>query len=211
MPSTPLLTAQDLDCRRGRRYLFRDLAFSLGAGQMLQVAGRNGSGKSTLLRSLCGLTRLERGVIAWRGVSIGAGRDAFNAELAYLGHAGALKEELSAHENLLAALDVAGRPCTAQDAARVLDELGLAACAALPARLLSQGQRRRVALARLWLSGSASLWVLDEPFVALDAEASEALRRVLAAHLDNAGVLVLTTHQMIDVAPARTQYLWLDA
>ena len=210
MPTDPLLTAHDLECRRGRRRLFCNLAFGLGAGQMLQVSGRNGSGKSTLLRSLCGLTRPERGEVTWRGVPIRANRDAFNAELMYLGHAGALKDDLSAHENLLAALDVAGRACSAEAAARVLDELGLAACAALPAKLLSQGQRRRVALARLWLSRDTPLWVLDEPFVALDADASEALCRLLAAHLESAGILVLTTHQEINLAPERTQHLRLD-
>lgn len=211
MPTDPLLSALELECRRGRRRLFRDLDFELGCGQMLQVSGRNGSGKSTLLRSLCGLTRPERGHVSWRGLSIRANRDAFNAELTYLGHAAALKDDLSAHENLLAALDVAGRATSAKAAARVLDELGLAACAALPARLLSQGQRRRVALARLWLSPGTPLWVLDEPFVALDAGAAEALRRLLAAHLENAGILVLTTHQEFDVAPERTQHLRLDA
>lgn len=211
MPTDPLLSALELECRRGRRRLFSDLAFDLGAGQMLQVSGRNGSGKSTLLRSLCGLTRPERGEVAWRGLPIRANRDAFNAELLYLGHAAALKDDLSARENLLAALDVAGRASTAQAAARVLEELGLASCAALPAKLLSQGQRRRVALARLWLGRDTPLWVLDEPFVALDADATEALRTLLAAHLENAGILVLTTHQEINVAPERTQHLRLDA
>ncbi len=211
MPIDPLLSALELECRRGRRRLFSDLAFDLGAGQMLQVSGRNGSGKSTLLRSLCGLTRPERGRVSWRGLSIRANRDAFNADLMYLGHAAALKDDLTAHENLLAALDVAGRACSARAAAAVLDELGLASCAALPARLLSQGQRRRVALARLWLSPGVPLWVLDEPFVALDAGAAEALRKLLATHLENAGILVLTTHQEIDVAPERTQHLRLDA
>jgi len=211
MPTDPLLTAHELECRRGRRRLFHGLAFALGAGQMLQVSGRNGSGKSTLLRSLCGLTRPERGEVHWRGLPIRANRDAYNAELMYLGHAGALKDDFCARENLLAALDVAGRACSAAAAGTVLEQLGLAACATLPAKLLSQGQRRRVALARLWLSRDTPLWVLDEPFVALDADATEALRRLLAAHLENAGILVLTTHQEINVAPERTQHLRLDA
>ena len=178
---------------------------------MLQVSGRNGSGKSTLLRTLCGLTRPESGAVAWRGAPIRASRDAFNAELLYLGHAASLKDDLSAIENLVAALELGGNAEGVPDAAITLNELGLASCAALPARLLSQGQRRRVALARLWLCRSVPLWVLDEPFVALDTEAAEMLRQLLAAHLQNDGILVLTTHQEVDVAPDRTQRLLLGA
>jgi heme exporter protein A len=100
---------------------------------------------------------------------------------------------------------------TAQSPREVLAALGLEACTHLPAKVLSQGQRRRVALARLWLSRATALWVLDEPFVALDAEATETLRRVLADHVEGGGILVLTTHQEIDVAPGRTQRLRLDA
>ena len=211
MPNSPHLSATDLGCRRGRRRLFADLNLRLGAGQLLQVSGRNGSGKSTLLRALCGLTRPESGVVAWRNAPVRANRDAFNAELLYLGHAAALKDDLTAIENLVASLDMAGHPVAVPDAMRVLDELGLASCAALPAKLLSQGQRRRVALARLWLCHSVPLWVLDEPFVALDAEATEMLRQLLATHLQNDGILVLTTHQEVDVAPDRTQRLLLGA
>lgn len=207
----PIFTASELECRRGRRRLFRDLSVRLAAGEMLHVTGRNGSGKSTLLRTLCGLTRPEHGTVAWRGKPILANRDGFNAELAYLGHAAALKDDLTARENLAVALDVAGLPGATAAPGRILADLGLAACADLPARHLSQGQRRRVALARLWLSSAAPLWVLDEPFVALDTQATAALRALLERHLENGGVLVLTTHQEIGIAPLRTQRLELDS
>jgi heme exporter protein A len=205
------LSARNLACRRGRRRLFSDVMIDLAAGQMLFVSGRNGSGKSTLLRTLCGLTRPESGEVAWRGTAIDTQRDEFNAELVYVGHAPALKDDLSALENLVATLEVSGTVASGPSPRDVLAALGLKACTHLAAKVLSQGQRRRVALARLWLSRATPLWVLDEPFVALDAEATESLRLLLAAHVEQGGILVLTAHQEIDVAPERTQRLRLDA
>lgn len=206
----PLLSASDLECRRGRRRLFHGVSLALGPGRALLVAGRNGSGKTTLLRALCGLTRPERGEIAWRGRSIRSHRDEYNAELLYLGHANALKDDLTAEENLVNAMAIGGGE-GGGDARRALADLGLEACAGLPAKSLSQGQRRRVALARLWLSRARPLWVLDEPFVALDAESAETLRLLLERHLDDGGALVFTTHQEIILAPDRLQHLRLGA
>jgi heme exporter protein A len=160
---------------------------------------------------LCGLTRPESGAVAWRGQAIDRQRDEFHAAVAYVGHAPALKDDLSALENLVATLEVAGAAAASPSPRDVLAALGLEACTHLPAKVLSQGQRRRVALARLWLSRAIPLWILDEPFVALDAEATEALRRLLATHVEGGGILVLTTHQEIDVAPERTQRLRLDS
>ena len=208
--SLALLSAADLECRRGRRRLFRDLSFVIEPGRALLVAGRNGSGKTTLLRTLCGLTRPERGVISWRGRPIGSQLDLYNAELVFLGHASALKDDLTAEENLVASMALSVR-IGAGDARRALAEAGLESCARLPAKLLSQGQRRRVALARLGLSRARPLWILDEPFVALDTEAADDLRRLLAAHLKSGGSLVFTTHQEIDVAPDRTTRVVLDS
>jgi heme exporter protein A len=211
MPAAPpLLSAADLECRRGRRRLFQGLSLKLEAGRALLVTGRNGSGKTTLLRTLCGLTRPEKGEVSWRGQAIRGHRDEYNAELLYLGHANALKDDLSALENLAGALAIDGG-VRAEDAQRTLAELGLMACANLPAKALSQGQRRRVALARLWLSRARALWILDEPFVALDVESTEILRQLLEAHLHGGGALVFTTHQEIAIAPDRIQRLALDA
>ena len=206
----PLLTARDLECRRGRRRLFSGVSLSVSAGRALLISGRNGSGKTTLLRTLCGLTRPETGEIAWRGHSIRARRDEYNAELLYLGHANALKDDLTAEENLANAMAIGGGQVSS-DVRRALVDLGLEACARLPAKSLSQGQRRRVALARMWLSRSRPLWVLDEPFVALDAESTENLRQLLESHLQGGGALVFTTHQEIAIAPDRLQRLQLGA
>ena len=203
--------ASGLECRRGRRRLFQDLSLALAPGRMLQVAGRNGSGKSTLLRALCGLTRPERGSITWNEVSIVKARDDFNAMLTYVGHASGLKDDLDPVENVEAALDVAGRALDRTPIREALIALGLEGCLGLASKLLSQGQRRRVALARLWLSAASPLWILDEPFVALDAESTEALRLLLTGHLERGGILVLTTHQEIEIAPLRTVHLRLDA
>ena len=154
----PLLSARDLECRRGRRRLFSGLSLAVAPGHALLVSGRNGSGKTTLLRALCGLTRPENGEIAWRGHSIRARRDEYNAELLYLGHANALKDDLTAEETLANAMAIGGGEAVA-DVRGALVELGLEACARLPAKSLSQGQRRRVALARMWLSRSPlPLW-----------------------------------------------------
>ena len=211
MSSHPaLLAATDLEARRGRRSLFRALSFALEPGRALLVSGRNGSGKTTLLRTLCGLTRPERGVVSWRGRPIGAQRDEYNAELVYLGHASALKDDLTAEENLVTSMSLSVR-IGAGEARRALAEAGLDSCARLPAKLLSQGQRRRVALTRLCLARARPLWILDEPFVGLDAEAADALRNLLAAHLDAGGSLVFTTHQEIEIAPDRTTRVALDS
>ena len=211
MPATPpLITATSLACRRGRRTLFKDVGLELRAGGALLVGGRNGSGKTTLLRTLCGLTQPEAGRVEWRGRPIGERRDEYHAELLYLGHANALKDDLTAEENLAASQGLAAA-VSPDDVRRTLTDLGLAACARLPARALSQGQRRRVALARLWLARERPLWILDEPFVALDSEATQTLRCLLEAHLDVGGVLVFTTHQEVTIAPDRLQRLALDS
>jgi heme exporter protein A len=180
----------------------------VSAGSALLVSGRNGSGKTTLLRTLCGLTRPETGDITWRGHSIRARRDEYNAELLYLGHVNALKDDLTAEENLANAMAIGGGEAPG-DVRRALVDLGLEACARLPSKSLSQGQRRRVALVRMWLSRARPLWVLDEPFVALDAESTENLRRLLESHLQGGGALVFTTHQEIAIAPDRLQRLQL--
>ncbi|MBL8383313.1 MAG: cytochrome c biogenesis heme-transporting ATPase CcmA [Burkholderiales bacterium] len=203
-----MLSAARLECRRGRRRLFSEVSFALPAGRALLVSGRNGAGKTTLLRALCGLTRPEVGEVAWRGRAVRDHRDEYHAELVFLGHHSALKDDLTPEENLRCALELGGDDGAAHVAA-TFERLGLAACARLPVRSLSQGQRRRAALARLWLSRARPLWILDEPFVALDAESTATLAGLLRAHVDGGGALVYTTHQEIDVAPGRTERLAL--
>src|SRR4051812_39950239 len=179
----PLLEARALECIRGERVLFRGLSLGLEAGDLLRVAGENGSGKTSLLRTVCGLLSPSEGEIRWRGEPISALREDFCRELVYIGHANALKDDLTALENLRLSLSLQGARCSPERPALALRELGLGGFEHLPARSLSQGQRRRVALARLLLSESLPLWILDEPFTALDTAAVEAVRTTLAAHV----------------------------
>ncbi|MBL8480966.1 MAG: cytochrome c biogenesis heme-transporting ATPase CcmA [Rhodocyclaceae bacterium] len=214
MPAPPkppdlLLQVRQLCVRRGERRLFADLSFALEPGRALFVRGANGCGKTTLLRTVCGLARAESGEICWRGADIHKNREAYARELAYVGHPPALKEELSAIENLALALALSGRP--ADDAAcfKALDEVGLGDRVDLPARSLSQGQRRRVHMARLLNSRDATLWVLDEPLAALDVSAVDWLEALLDSHLAAGKALLITSHQPLRLG-SRWDELALD-
>jgi heme exporter protein A len=192
---SPALELRTLRCVRGERLLFDGVSALVPAGQMLRVLGANGSGKTSLLRMICGLARPTRGEILWLGQPIAELREDFNTRLIYLGHAPALKDELSALENLRASSGLAGQPCSTEDAATALAQAGLRGREHLPTRLLSQGQRKRASLARLALGAAASLWVLDEPFNALDDAACSWLQGLIGAQLGRGGVVVLTSHQ----------------
>ncbi len=199
MPSSldpTMLEAAHLTCQRGERTLFTDLSFTLGAGELLQVAGPNGSGKTSLLKLLSGLTPPIYGEIRWQGARA-RGED-FRRHLFYLGHQPAVKEELSALENLHISSEVAGEPLTNKQAMDALDRIGLAGREHLPTKVLSQGQKRRVALARLLVS-NAPLWILDEPLTALDVGAVDLIQSRLAEHIARKGMVVLTTHQALHV------------
>jgi len=194
-----VLNAQDLEARRGRRVLFSGLGLAAAPGQLLRVTGPNGAGKTTLLRMLVGLSSPNAGDILWRGQPIRTQRDAFHRELVYLGHAAALKDDLSALENLQMLCVLGGDEITRAEAAAALADAGLKGRERLPARVLSQGQRRRVALARLGLASARALWVLDEPFNALDTAATQWLAGLVQARLAGGGVVVLTSHQAVPV------------
>ena len=194
-PNT-MLEAAHLTCQRGERTLFTNLSFTLGAGELLQIAGPNGSGKTSLLKLLCGLSPPFAGEIRWLGAPA-RGED-FRRQLFYLGHQHAVKEELSALENLQISAELADEALSDVEALDALDRIGLAGREHLPAKVLSQGQKRRVALARLLVS-KAPLWILDEPLTALDTAAVDLIQARLAAHLANQGSVVLTTHQALQV------------
>jgi len=199
-----MLDATDLECQRGTRCLFAGISFALAPGECLQVHGANGSGKTSLLRILCGLSRPERGTVRWNGEPIGVAGDEYRAALAFCGHANALKEDLTPAENLLAAAALYGTPASKDSARAALDAFGIQHLEALPVRALSQGQKRRVALARLGLS-THRLWILDEPLAALDAGAAKTLAQRLDSHLAQGGLAVLTSHQPIELrAPMRS-------
>jgi heme exporter protein A len=192
-----MLQASHLECVRGDRRLFSGISFSLGPGELLHVEGANGAGKTSLLRIVLGLAPLESGEVRWKDEPIRSVGEDYRRELAYCGHSIALKDDLSALENTRAAAALAGRSMDRGEALAALDRAGIAAATAgLPARSLSQGQRRRVALARLPQCG-AKLWALDEPFAALDASGVEWLRKLIEAHVASGGLALVTSHQAL--------------
>ena len=201
-----ILELQDVTCVRGARTLFSGLTCQLRPGELLRVRGANGAGKTSLLRMLCGLLEPTQGQVLWRGQNIAALKEEFGAELIYLGHAAALKDDLTPLENLQVACTLAAQPLALADARRALEDAGLRGHLNTQVRRLSQGQRRRSALARLALAQTqvrwAPLWVLDEPFNALDADACAWLAGLINAHLRRAGSVVLTSHQDVPLGDA---------
>jgi heme exporter protein A len=206
-----VLEGVKLACVRGERRLFDQLSFEVGAGELFWVSGPNGSGKTSLLRMLCTLLPPESGELRWRGAPVRELGEAYLSELAYLGHAPAVKDDLTAEENLRFALAQQGVRASQAQALAALRAYGLAGSEELPARALSQGQRRRVALARLELCETRALWVLDEPLTALDAQAVTLVRGRIAAHLGRGGVVVLTSHQEVNLSGLRVRRLALGA
>ncbi|HYN11920.1 MAG TPA: cytochrome c biogenesis heme-transporting ATPase CcmA [Burkholderiales bacterium] len=197
-----MLEAIELDCTRGRRALFRGLSFGLRGGELLRVAGANGSGKTSLLRILCGLLSPTAGEVRWQGTPVARLREEFSRQLVYLGHAPAVKDELSAAENLSIACTLAGLAVSEAAVREALARFGLPAND-VPVRRLSQGQRRRAALARLSLSGQIPCWFLDEPFAALDADAVGITEELIAQHVARGGGVIYTTHQDTGIGGAR--------
>jgi heme exporter protein A len=189
---SPLFEASELECWRGDRCLFSGLHIALAAGEALQVVGPNGSGKTTLLRAVCGLTRAEQGQLIFRGAAVDGDPKTFRSELVYIGHENGLKSELTALENLRALRDMsAQRRRLSLHAA--LNRVGLEGFEDRPVRTLSSGQRRRVALARL-LVAQATLWLLDEPFTALDQAGAKLVNALVEEHLEAGGGIIFTSH-----------------
>ena len=192
-----MLKVSSLECIRGDRSLFRDVSFDLSDGELLHLHGHNGSGKTTLLRTLASLVKPADGDIQWENESIYELGEDYIRNVMYIGHKNAIKDDLTGVENLMISSVLDGHEITEEQAWQALDDIGLRGAEDLPAKVLSQGQRRRVALSRLLVTGTR-FWVLDEPFVALDKAAVEMLQDVIRKHLDNGGMSILTTHQ--DVA-----------
>lgn len=193
-----------LRCVRARRVLFSDLSLDVPRGHVLRVQGANGAGKTSLLRMICGLLSPHDGQVRWEGRAIGALREEFGRQLIFFGHAVGVKPELTALENLQVLMALGGTQPDVGMAALALQEAGLAGYERAPARTLSQGQRRRVALARLTLA-THPLWVLDEPFNALDQAATQWLLGLIATHAARGGIVVLTSHQSVSLADAIAQ------
>lgn len=203
-----MLRGINLACVRGDRELFRDVNFSLEAGGLLQVRGPNGSGKTSLLRMLCGLSNPAAGEIRWNDTSIRVLDSEYYAAMTYIGHLSGTKDDLTVIENLRISSALAGFEIDAHQAKEALDHIGLHGREFLPVKVLSQGQRRRVALARL-LVCKTSLWILDEPLVALDVSAVKLIQELLERHLQEGGMVVMTTHQEIDITAVSTTQLHL--
>jgi len=203
-----MLESVDLTCVRGDRTLFSALNFTLQPGELLHLKGHNGSGKTSLLRILSGLMMQAEGEVRWKGENIRKLRDEFQKNLLYIGHLPGIKADLTALENLRVNNAMGGNSISEHVAWNALGEIGLKGREDLPARVLSQGQQRRVALARMLVS-NAKLWILDEPFTALDVKAVAMLQNVLEAHVKQDGMIILTTHQDFSVTNIAVRELQL--
>ena len=191
-----MLDASRLACSRGGRVLFKDLSLTVSPGAWLQVTGTNGAGKTTLLRTLVGLSATDEGEVRWGGLPIRANAEAFRHGLLYVGHHAAVKDELTPLENLRHGNQLDGHPFSEPRAHEALARMGLRGRGSLLTRFLSAGQKRRVLLARL-LTRPAKLWVLDEPFTALDNDAVHLVSGFIRAHLASGGMAVVTSHQPV--------------
>jgi heme exporter protein A len=186
---------------RGDRHVLRGVSLTLRPGELLHVSGPNGTGKTTLLRVVSGLLRPESGGVHWLGRPIAETRTDFQGALAYASHEPALKSDLTALENLRFLVGLKRRSSTAELEAS-LARTGVADCADLPSRVLSAGQRRRVALARV-LASHAALWLLDEPYTNLDASGAALLSKLLEDHVASGGLALVVAHHAVDVAQSR--------
>jgi heme exporter protein A len=203
-----MLEVANLECIRGDRRLFTGLSFELAAGELLHLHGHNGSGKTTLLRTICGLITPTDGEVRWRDENVRKLRDEFARELVYIGHKNAIKADLTGTENLRIACQLDGIPVSVKQAWAALEKMGLRGHEDLPVRVLSQGQKKRVALARLLLN-KAPLWILDEPFTALDKAAVAFLQTVIQDHVAAGGLVMLTTHQEVALTQGEVKSLRL--
>jgi heme exporter protein A len=210
MSSETVLEARRLAAQRGNARLFAGIEFALGTGDALVVTGANGSGKTTLLRIVAGLTLPAEGEIRWRGKPAHPFDPRLRDAVAFNGHWTALKDELTAEENLDAWIGLDDRRAARERIVGALDDVGLFRQRRLPVRVLSQGQRRRIGLARLALV-TRRLWILDEPLTALDAQAIGMLGTLLDAHLGQGGLCVAASHQPLPLAADRVRSLVLGA
>lgn len=191
----PQLEARAVHLWRGEKHLLRGVSFALYSGELLQVVGPNGVGKTSLLRCVAGLLPTESGEIVWQGRQLPAGRDEFDRELAYLAHVNGLKAELTALENLRYGVSIR-RDVTTEELRETLQLLRIEACADLPVRALSAGQKRRVALARVMLT-RASLWILDEPITNLDKAGIALFESRISEHMRAGGMILTAAHQLL--------------
>ena len=193
------LRLESVSCIRGGKSLFTNLDLEIKPGTILRISGDNGSGKSSLLRILCGLLPPQAGKVVWGDQLIHEDRDQFHSELIYLGHIPALKADFTAIENLMSLALLSGQSITAEEALRALTAADLADQAHRAIRTLSQGQKQRIALSRLRLPNPKPLWILDEPFNALDQQSNQLLQSLLLAHVKQNGMVAISSHQALSI------------
>lgn len=210
LKNTPSLSFAKLGCTKGGRQLFSNVDCNLLAGQWLYVTGANGVGKTSLLRMVCGLATVDEGSILWNATPIQKQPETYRQDLCYLGHLNALQESMTVDENLSFTSALGGLAPSPVQRQQVLTRFGLRGKRQQLVRHLSQGQKRRVALSRLALS-PARLWVLDEPYVAMDEAGVQMLADLIAGHLTNGGLAVLTSHQRVPIGNIPAQLLELQA
>lgn len=199
-----MLEARELLCERDERTLFSGLSFTLNAGEWVQITGSNGAGKTTLLRLLTGLSRPDAGEVLWQGQPLHQVRDSYHQNLLWIGHQPGIKTRLTALENL----HFYHRDGDTAQCLEALAQAGLAGFEDIPVNQLSAGQQRRVALARLWLT-RATLWILDEPFTAIDVNGVDRLTQRMAQHTEQGGIVILTAHQSLNVAESKIRRISL--
>jgi heme exporter protein A len=209
-PTLPTLAAIDLTCRRGNRRLFAGVNFAVDAGRATWLRGRNGRGKTSLLRLAAGLSVPEAGRITWGGVPVREA-DGMAQRLVYIAHASALKDDLSVTESLRFLALLHGRDASTAALHAALGRVGMGTRRDALVRTLSQGQRRRATLARLALERKATLWILDEPYDALDSDGIEAINALLNEHLTRGGSVLLTSHQAAGATAPPVNVFDLDA
>jgi len=204
-----MLNVSGLHLWRGDRHVLRGVSFVATPGQCVLLTGRNGAGKTTLLRAVAGLLDPEQGEVSWRGIVARKSRDEFHAELAYLGHDAPLKGDLTGRENLRYSIGIR-RAVAAAEIGAALERTGAQAFADRPVRTLSAGQRRRVALAGVLLTG-AVLWLLDEPTTNLDADGKRLVASLIEKQLEVGGIVVAAVHQDLDLGSGQVVNLELGA
>ncbi|MGU5651958.1 cytochrome c biogenesis heme-transporting ATPase CcmA [Aeromonas allosaccharophila] len=204
-----LLQVNNLSCVREDRTLFELLSFSVAPGDLVQIEGPNGVGKTSLLRLLTGLSQPFAGEVCWNGENIRHCRDEYHANLLYLGHQPGVKAALTPFENLKFYQQLHHPQQTETDLWQILARVGLAGFEESPTGQLSAGQQRRVALARFWLSQKPALWILDEPFTAIDKQGVKVLEQLFLAHAERGGMVILTTHQDLTLMQGRLKSISL--
>jgi heme exporter protein A len=209
LASNNVLTAENLQCVRGERTLFANLSFNINRGKILFIQGANGSGKTTLLRTLSGLSQPQEGSVTWNSQNIQSLAEDYAGQVLYIGHLLGIKEDLTVVENLQFSATLAGVDVSREQALYGLTQMDITRCADLPTRVLSQGQKRRVALTRLWLQKNP-IWILDEPFSALDIATIRKLTSQIETFAHAGGIVIFTSHQEPAFDSKVIQHLRLD-